>query len=63
MYESEDEKKAATQKYFDEILGKEIKAMQAKNEADLVRIKQIVNIFRFICPSYYIPGNQEWGAF
>jgi len=63
MYDSEEEKIAATQKYFDEILGKEIKAMQTKNEEDLIRIKRIVNIFRFICPSYYIPGNQDWGAF
>jgi hypothetical protein len=21
------------------------------------------NMFRFICPSYYIPGKHDWGAF
>ena len=25
--------------------------------------QKIAQIFRFICPSYYAPGNQEWGAF
>jgi hypothetical protein len=24
---------------------------------------RIAYTFRFICPSYYIPGGQDWGAF
>ena len=63
LYNTEEEKIIATNKYFNEIFGKEIKAMQAKNEEELLRIRRIVNIFRFICPSYYIPGKQDWGAF
>jgi len=26
-------------------------------------VLKISNMFRFICPSYYIPGKQDWGAF
>jgi len=25
--------------------------------------RKIANAFKFICPSYYIPGKQAWGAF
>jgi Zn-finger nucleic acid-binding protein len=63
LYETDEEKSIATQKYFEEILGNEIKTMHKKNEEDLIKIRRIVNIFRFICPSYYIPGKQDWGAF
>ena len=35
----------------------------AKTEATLARAHRVANIFRFICPSYYIPDSQSWGAF
>lgn len=63
LYKTEEEKIIAAQNYFKEIFEKEIQAMQSKNEEDLIKIRRIVHIFRFICPSYYIPGDQEWGAF
>jgi hypothetical protein len=35
---------------------------QASNEKR-EKAKRIGRILRFICPSYYIPGKQSWGAF
>jgi hypothetical protein len=30
---------------------------------DLRKARRIAHAFRFICPSYYIPGEQDWGRF
>jgi len=37
--------------------------MEAEDQAKLNKVLKISNMFRFICPSYYIPGKQDWGAF
>jgi Zn-finger nucleic acid-binding protein len=39
-----------------------IKASE-NNEANLKKARDIAHVFRFICPSYYIPGKQDGGAF
>ncbi len=63
LFETEQEKNDAADAYFDELFGDQLKAMQHESEEDLARTRRIANIFRFICPSYYIPGKQGWGAF
>jgi hypothetical protein len=30
---------------------------------DLKKARRIAHAFRFICPSYCIPGEQDWEAF
>lgn len=62
-YTSEAERKAAAVAAFDEIFGKELEAMRAKSHADLEKARKIANAFRFISPSYYLPGKQDGGAF
>jgi hypothetical protein len=34
-----------------------------KDKAKEASAQRIANAFKFICPSYYIPGKQAWGAF
>ena len=41
----------------------ELASAHAQTEEDLARARRIAHAFRFICPSYYIPGKQDWGAF
>ena len=36
---------------------------RTKTMEDLRKARRIAHAFRFICPSYYIPGEQDWGAF
>jgi Zn-finger nucleic acid-binding protein len=62
-YASEEERERAAQAYFYEIFGPELAAAHAETEEDLARARGVAHAFRFICPSYYIPGKQEWGAF
>ena len=37
--------------------------MLREDKAKLESARKVANIFKFISPSYYIPGKQAWGAF
>jgi Zn-finger nucleic acid-binding protein len=62
-YASDEERERAAAEYFSEVFGPELAVAHAKTEEDLARARRIAHTFRFICPSYYIPGKQDWGAF
>lgn len=70
LYPSEAEREQAASKYFEELFGDKphgppggLRAMQQAGEQKLATARKIARAFRFICPSYYIPGKQDWGAF
>jgi Zn-finger nucleic acid-binding protein len=63
MFNTEQERHQAADEYFDEVFGDKFKAMQTESDAGLKRARNISRTFRFICPSFYIPGKQRWGAF
>jgi uncharacterized protein len=62
-YASDEERERAASAYFSEVVGPEFAASHAQTEEDLARARRIAHAFRFICPSYYVPGKQDWGAF
>jgi len=62
-YATEGDRKQAASEYFSEVFGSELAAAHAKSQEELARAQRIAHAFRFICPSYYIPGKQDWGAF
>ncbi len=37
--------------------------MRAESEENALKAQRFARMFRFICPSYYVPGKQLWGAF
>jgi Zn-finger nucleic acid-binding protein len=63
LFRTEQERKIAAAAYFREVLGDKIATKRAENAEQLARARRIANIFKFICPSYYIPGKQDGGAF
>lgn len=63
QFGSEKERKAAAQKYFAEVFDVELAKMKSESDEKGKKAKKIANLFRFICPSYYMPGKQDWGAF
>ena len=63
LFETEEQRHKAAQEYFAEVFGDEFAKMNAESEEKLQKVQKIANMFRFICPSYYIPGKQQWGAF
>lgn len=62
-FHTEADREAAAKKYFAENFGDELKKMLEESEEKSRRALNIAKMFRFICPSYYIPGKQKWGAF
>lgn len=63
LFNTEEEKNKAAEEYFSEVFGAKLAAMKEADETKLDKARKISNMFRFICPSYYIPGKQNWGAF
>lgn len=63
LFNTEEERHKAAEEYFSEVFGGELAAMEAEDQVKLNKVLKISNMFRFICPSYYIPGKQDWGAF
>ncbi len=63
LFENEQQRKEAADEYFSELFGSQLAAMEAEDEAKLQKARKFANVFRFICPSYYIPEKQGWGAF
>ncbi len=63
LFNTEEERHKAAQEYFSEVFGDQFAAMKAESEEKLKKARKIANMFRFICPSFYIPGKQDWGAF
>jgi Zn-finger nucleic acid-binding protein len=62
-YASQEERERAASEYFSEVFGPELAVAHAETEEDLARARRIAYAFRIICPSYYIPGDQDWNAF
>ena len=63
QFNSEEDRTAAAGKYFQDVFGGDLAKMRAESAEKTEKAKKISKIFRFICPSYYIPGKQDWGAF
>jgi Zn-finger nucleic acid-binding protein len=63
LFESEGDRREAAKKYFDDIFGDELAQMHRESKEKTEQAKRIARMFRFICPSNYIPGKQEWGAY
>ena len=60
---TEGERKVAAAEYFEELFGARLAEMRAESEEKRTKAARFAHMFRFITPSYYIPGDQEWGAY
>ncbi|MCR4337410.1 MAG: zf-TFIIB domain-containing protein [Candidatus Omnitrophica bacterium] len=63
QYKTEKERHDAAEKYFTELFGHDLAQARAQSQAELAQAQKVARAFRFICPSYYIPGKQKGGAF
>ena len=63
QFDSEDQRNKATDAYLEGIVAPELEKMRAAGLDKLEKARKFAHMFRFICPSYYIPGKQDWGAF
>lgn len=63
QFETEAERNKAFDAYFDDLFGAKMREIEKRDEARLAKFRAFAHFFRFICPTYYIPGKQAWGAF
>jgi Zn-finger nucleic acid-binding protein len=63
LFTSEDDRKEAAEKVFDDLLGPQLEALATERAKNRQKARRMANMFKFICPSYYISGKQGWGAF
>ena len=63
LFNTEEERHRAAEEYFEEVFSDQLKEKQAEGEAKLAKARRVANMFRYVCPSFYIPGKQDWGAF
>jgi len=63
MYPTEEDRKKAGEAFVSDTLAPAFKAMRAESREGEAKARRFANMFRFICPTNYIPGKQDWGAF
>jgi uncharacterized protein len=62
-FETDVKRKQNAHQTFDQLFSKDLNASQAQREASLKSAENFARALRFVCPSYWIPGKQKWGAF
>ena len=63
LFDSPEAQEQAVKEFMEKTIHPQLSDMKAKSRQDLQRAKKFSTIFKFICPTYWIPGKQEWGAF
>jgi uncharacterized protein len=63
LFPSEEQARAEAQKIFGELIENEFAAERQQTREKLEKARRFAHAFRFICPSYYIPGKQEGAPF
>jgi Zn-finger nucleic acid-binding protein len=62
-YKSDAERHKAADAYYREMFDSQLAGMLKQDKAKIESARRVAGIFKFICPSYYLPGKQAWGAF
>ncbi len=63
QFDTEEARAEAWQEEFTQAFGDQLADMDAQSQAQAQRAQRFSQALRFICPSYYAPGKQAWGAF
>lgn len=63
QFDSEEERKKAASDYFGDVIDAGMTQVGGDTRARTEKRKKFANIFKYICPTQYIPGDQDWGAF
>lgn len=62
-FPSEEDRQAAAGAVIDAQFGAQLDAMRRESAEKAARARAFARMFRFILPSWYLPGKQGWGAF
>lgn len=62
-FTSEADRQKAAEALFSEMFDPHLNKLKTESAAKLKKAQTVARALRFICPSYYIKGKQDWGAF
>lgn len=62
-FATEGARHAAADAYFKEVVDPLLDTERAASAEELARAQKFASTFRFICPSWYVPGKQAGAAF
>ncbi len=62
-YPTDEQRHQAARGYYREMFDTQLAGMLKQDKARVESARKVAHIFKFICPSYYLPGKQDWGAF
>lgn len=63
LFNTEEEKREAAKQMFDDMFGPRMELLREQSKEDLSKARRFANMFKYILPSHYLPGKQDWGAF
>ena len=63
QYATEEERHQAAEALFDDLFDEGLSEISDQSEIRTERARGLARMFRFLLPSYYLPGKQKWGAF
>jgi Zn-finger nucleic acid-binding protein len=63
QYATEEERRAAANELFVELFDADLEELHEESRDRRARARGLARMFRFLLPSYYIPGKQPWGAY
>ena len=63
QFGSEGERDEAAREEFAAMFDDQLEQMASESSAKLQKARRLAHLFRFLLPSYHIPGKQRWGAY
>jgi hypothetical protein len=63
LFETEEERKRETEAVFADLFDEGLVDLAAEDDERFDRVMGLARMFRFLLPSYWLPGKQKWGAF
>jgi len=63
QFDNDEARHEAARAYFSNEFEDDLKQAESQNAKKATERKKFAKALRFICPSNYIPGKQDWGAF
>jgi len=63
QFDDDEQRREATERFLAENLAPHLDRMRTESSAQEHKARRIANLFRFFCPSAWLPGKQSWGSF
>jgi uncharacterized protein len=63
QYDTEEERSEAAKEMFGEMFDEDLDDEQDASWQRVEASRRLARMFRFLLPSFYLPGKQKWGAF